>query len=77
MTDFHMCEHLSTFPAYCAIQLDGFGFQIICHTPFLTSFLDAKLIVRLKNKTMLEVSTCGMSPTTCALCACEPFMRVR
>ena len=39
--------------------------------------LDAKLIVRLKNKTMLEVSTCGMSPPTCALCACELFMRVR
>ena len=36
-----------------------------------------KLIVRLKNKTMLEVSTCGMSPPMCALCACEPFMRVR
>ena len=41
-----------------------------------TPFLDAKLIVRLKNKTMLEISTCGMSPPTCALCACEPFMRV-
>ena len=52
MTEFHMSEYRSTFPAYCTIQHRGFSFRIICHTHSIPMRL-AELIIHLK-----EVSTC-------------------
>ena len=69
MTDFNMCEYLSTFPAYCAYSTVVFGFRIICHTHSLQMRL-AELIVHLKNKEkLLKVSSCDMSPANvCSVC---------
>ena len=75
MTESKMCENLPTFPAYCAIQHRGLGFRI--NTYSLPMRL-AELIVHLKNeKSCLKFQRVACHQPACALCACEPFMRVR
>ena len=46
------------------LPIAPYNMMVLASKSFATLLLDAKLIVRLKNKTMLEISTCGMSPPT-------------